>query len=408
MKVIYIHQYFCNPQMSGGTRSFEIAKRLVSAGHDVNLITSWREPTNKVDWFESNERGIKVFWLPNLYSNEMSFMKRVLSFLRFSLKASKKACSMNNVDIIFASSTPLTIAIPALITSKLKKIPMVFEVRDLWPSVPIAMGILKNPIGIFFAKLLEITAYKNSQHIIALAPGMRDEIISLGINESKVSVVTNGCDPEFFLEKKNKAKFLKLRRSYDWLSQRKLILFAGTLGRANGVDFLADIAKEMMKIDQEVRFLIIGDGSEREFIKKKAKSLKIFNKNFFMMESVSKDEVIDWILTADFTTAFFSGPRILSKDGVQNKFFDSLSAGKPIACNFKGFQSEIAAEHDIGVILDLSSPRKSALQLFEKLSDSKWLRNAELSALKLAHNEFHYNKLASRINVILNSALKNN
>jgi hypothetical protein len=151
MRILYLHQYFNTPKMSGGTRSYEMARRLVKMGHDVHMVTSYREETNHTDWFTTIEDGITVHWLPLLYSNKMNYTQRIKAFVNFAVKSSIKAVSMK-ADIIFATSTPLTIAIPAVIASKRQKIPLVFEVRDLWPELPIAMGALKNPIARFLAK----------------------------------------------------------------------------------------------------------------------------------------------------------------------------------------------------------------------------------------------------------------
>src|SRR5690554_854503 len=132
MKVIYLHQYFNTPEMSGGTRSYEMARRMVAAGHEVHMVTSYREQdANRKGWFLTEEAGINVHWYPVPYSNHMGFVQRIKAFIAFALAARKKSVELDG-DIIFATSTPLTIALPAVPASRKKKIPMVFEVRDLW------------------------------------------------------------------------------------------------------------------------------------------------------------------------------------------------------------------------------------------------------------------------------------
>jgi hypothetical protein len=129
--------------MSGGTRSYEMARRMVAAGHEVQMVTSYREPdANRNGWFKTEEAGIQVHWYPVPYSNHMSFFQRIRAFLSFALAARKKAAKLDG-DIIFATSTPLTIALPAVPASRKKKIPMVFEVRDLWLKIPVAVEYLK-------------------------------------------------------------------------------------------------------------------------------------------------------------------------------------------------------------------------------------------------------------------------
>ncbi|MFH1139869.1 MAG: glycosyltransferase, partial [Pseudomonadota bacterium] len=192
MKIIYLHQYFNTLNMSGGTRSFEIGKRMVEAGHEVHIVTTDTNSKNskKLNWYKTNEEGINVHWFTNPYSNLMSYKRRMISFARFAIYSSLKAANLKG-DLIFATSTPLTIAIPAIYSSWKNKIPMIFEVRDLWPAGPIKIKALKNPIAILLAKWLEKLAYFKSAHVIALSPEMKEGILETGYPESKVSIIPN-------------------------------------------------------------------------------------------------------------------------------------------------------------------------------------------------------------------------
>ena len=177
MKIIYLHQYFNTPEMSGGTRSYEMARRFVSAGHEVHMITSSREKHNNASgWVKEIIDGIHVYWLAVPYSNKMSFKVRVMAFLKFAVASGAKAYRVGG-DVIFATSTPLTIALPAVYAAKRLRKPMVFEVRDIWPELPIAVGALKNPFLKKAAKWLEKFAYKNAAHVVALSSGMADGVI---------------------------------------------------------------------------------------------------------------------------------------------------------------------------------------------------------------------------------------
>src|SRR5690554_1952766 len=166
--------------MSGGTRSYEMARRMVAAGHEVYMVTSYREQdANRKGWFLTEEAGINVHWYPVPCSNHMGFVQRIKAFIAFALAARKKSVELDG-DIIFATSTPLTIALPAVPASRKKKIPMVFEVRDLWPEMPIAVGALKNPLLRFAAHRLEHWAYHNAEAVVALSPGMKEGVLRTG------------------------------------------------------------------------------------------------------------------------------------------------------------------------------------------------------------------------------------
>ena len=119
MKITYLHQYFVTNDMSGGTRSYEFARRLVSMGHEVDMITTWREPDSRKSWFVTQEDGIKVHWLPLQYSNHMSYFKRIKAFIKFAWYSAHRAAYLES-DIVLATSTPLTVAFPAVYASKKK------------------------------------------------------------------------------------------------------------------------------------------------------------------------------------------------------------------------------------------------------------------------------------------------
>ena len=220
MRVVYLHQYFSTPEMPGGSRSYQMARRLVAMGHEVVIITSDQHTTkDSPAWRESEEAGIQVFWTPISYDNRMSFRRRIVAFFAFAWRAAKKAAECD-ADIIFATSTPLTIALPAVYAARRSNCPMVFEVRDLWPAVPIAIGAIRNPLTKSAARWLERFAYRNSSKVVALAPGMKDAIVATGYPEERVAVIPNGCDMDVF---STGVSSQAVRTDNDWIRDRPLV-----------------------------------------------------------------------------------------------------------------------------------------------------------------------------------------
>ena len=275
--------------MVGSTRSYEMARRMVAAGHEVHLVTSRRESEHaSPGWQVENIEGINVYWLPVSYSNKLGYLARIKAFFDFAIKSSLKIRSIS-ADLVFATSTPLTIAIPGVLAKWQKRVPMVFEVRDLWPEIPIAVGVLKSPLTIWAARILESWAYKHADTVIGLSPGMCEGLIKNGCDPEVVHNIPNSSDVELFRIGQESGS--KLRASHEWLKDRPLVVYAGTLGQINGVSYMVELAEAMLSIDPEVRFLVVGSGYDQESIRESAITREVYEKNFFMWDSISKDEV---------------------------------------------------------------------------------------------------------------------
>lgn len=401
MRIIYLHQYFNTPDMVGGTRSFEMARRLATFGHEVQMVTSLRteddDRLQKYDWIETQEDGINVHWTSVPYSNKMSFRKRYNSFIKFALLSSLKAASLGG-DIVFATSTPLTIAIPGIYAKRRKKIPMVFEVRDLWPKGPISQGVLTNPFVIALAEWLEKFAYNNSSHIIALSPGMKQGIIEAEFPENKVTVIPNCCDLDLFDVEPVYGE--NIRSEYKWLGNRPLVFYGGTFGYANGVDYLVKLAASVYKKDPEIRFVLLGDGAMKDTISRLAKDLGVLENNLYILPPAPKKMMPFWQSASTISISMFRNIKS-SWANSANKFFDAIAAGTPIAINYKGWQADIIREKGIGIVLDVENVEESGQHILKVIYDKKWLKNASDSAKKLAVERFNRDEMARKLENVL-------
>lgn len=402
MKIIYLHQYFNTPDMSGGTRSYEMARRLVLKGHEVHMITSYRDDNDKNGWFETNASGINVHWINVPYSNKMSFRQRILAFFKFAISSAKRASSIE-ADLVFATSTPLTIALPAIFVSKKQKIPMVFEVRDLWPELPIAMGALKNPFSRYAALLLEKLAYKNSMAVVALSPGMKQGVVNAGYPAEKVAVIPNSCDNELFsVSTRHGGSFRKQR---IWLGDKPLVVYAGAFGLINGVSYAVELASYLQHINPTIRILLIGDGKETRDIKQLAQQVGVLNKNLFIEKKIPKKDIPAMLNAADMALGLFiNKPEMQSNSS--NKFFDALAAGKPIIINYGGWQKELLESSGAGLVTWGMDIEQAAQKLANALQDKKWLGRASEAASLMAKHLFSRDELADQLEKVLSLAIE--
>ncbi|WOE74805.1 glycosyltransferase family 4 protein [Alterisphingorhabdus coralli] len=402
LKIVYLHQYFNTPEMQGGTRSYEFAKRLVAKGHKVDLITSDRSPESKgkSGWRTTDEDGITVHWYAVPYSNEMGFFERVKAFFAFAYASTRYAISID-ADIVFATSTPLTIAIPGILKKWTAKVPLVFEVRDLWPELPIAVGALKNPILKFAARLLESLAYKNSEAVVALSPGMRDGVLKTGYDPQRVCVIPNACDNESFIAEPD--KIMAFRNARDWLGNNPLLLYAGTLGLINGVGYLVDVARHLQNIAPNVRLLIVGEGQERRKIHEQAIAAGVLNNNLFIENYLPKNEMATLFGAADISASLFIDlPEMRANSA--NKFFDTLAAGRPILINYGGWQAKIVSETRAGLVTWGMPIEDVANHIAEHIADEDWLKSASKSSKRLSQELFDRDKLADEFAILLEMA----
>ncbi|WP_281648202.1 glycosyltransferase family 4 protein [Parendozoicomonas sp. Alg238-R29] len=403
MIVLYIHQYFGTPSHPGGTRSYEMAKRLVRNGHEVHMVTMASKLSEfcvkKKGWEVFNVEGIRVHAYHLTYSNKMGFSKRIIKFFQFVI-ASMLYVNKIKSDVVFATSTPLTVSIPAVIYSKKNDVPMVFEVRDLWPELPIAIGALKSRLSIFLAKKLEFWSYSNSSRIIGLSPGMVEGVVKCGFPRNKTAMIPNSCDTDVFSPFTNDG----CDEIFDFLNGRKLAVYTGTLGNINGVSYFAELACKVSRLDENVCFVIFGDGMECDLIKEKSKQLGVYGKNFYMFPKVNKSVMPKILAHADVAFSLFLPIREMWNNSA-NKFFDALASETPVVINYGGWQADLFSLYPAGISVDPYDIDLAAVEFLEFIKDEGRIASAKIAARKLAQTDFNRDVLAVEFERVLSEAV---
>ncbi len=379
-----------------------MARRFVARGHEVNLITADRHAAPGSGWRVSDEAGIRVHWLPVPYSNTMSVRDRIGAFFNYARGAAQKAASLPT-DLIFASSTPLTIALPAVWAARRRRVPMVFEVRDLWPELPIAIGALKGEPTIYAAKRLERFAYRNAAQVIALSPGMKEGIVNTGYPAERVHVIPNSCDLALFDVPKSAGD--AYRAEHAWLGDRPFIVYVGTMGQINGVPYMADLAAKVRAEAPDVRFAVYGGGYDYNNLKARAQELGVFDETLFMPGPIPKKQVPAVLSAATFASSLFIDLKEMWVNSA-NKFFDGLAAGRPVLINYGGWQADILRETGAGLVLDPHDMDKAKDTLLRALRDEAWLKSAGRQARQLAEDRFSRDGLAAELIGVLEQTYK--
>jgi len=388
MKILYLHQYFKFPNESGGTRSFDLASGFVRSGHLVEIITSTSNEQFKTGkrWIKIENNGLVIHYIYLPYGNHMSYFERSLVFLQFLWFTTIKLLSLKG-DFVLATSTPLTIGIPALIKKKLHKTPFIFEARDIWPEAVIAIGALKNKILQKLLYKLEKVIYTNATAIVPLSVDMKQSIVSRypQLIRKPIEVIENISEINRF--QNGFREDISVIKEKIGFQPRFTILYAGTFGRVNGIDYVIKLAQKLLLIDSSIVFVLIGEGAEKEVIVEKAKESNVFNKNVFILNSVSKDELPQLYFECSMGSSFVIPIKELWANSA-NKFFDSLAASKPILINHKGWQQLAIDECNIGFVLDEDLNDESIKEFVAYSQNSNLQKAQSENALKKAKSDY--------------------
>lgn len=378
MKVLYIHQYFKTPQEGGAIRSYYLGKGLVENGFEVEMITTHNEPVYRKTIID----GMTVHYLPVKYENRMAFIKRLIAFIRFVIKAKKLAKTIKDVDLAYVTSTPLTVGLIALWLKRKRDIPYIFEVRDLWPIAPIEMGVIKGRLLKNWLFRLEAKIYHNADKIVALSPGMRDWIKKV-VPEKEVYMIPNMADCQFF---KNEIKDPKLVEFYH-ARNPFVITYLGSIGPTNHLEFFLEIAALCLNEKINIQFKIVGNGGRLSNIKLSSYLQKLSNVQFIPHQN--KEGVKDILNVSDATYVCFANIPVLATNS-PNKLFDSLASGKLTVVNTPGWTKDLVEKYSCGFYADPLNPQDFVDQIRPFLQKRDLLESYKKNARTIA--EQHYSK----------------
>ena len=395
MRLLYFHQHFATPQGASGTRSYEFARALIERGHQVTVVCgahaySGLDFPYDADccWHRGDVDGIDVISLPLAYANRDSLLRRGWTFLRFALRSVRLALQLD-YDLAFATSTPITAVIPGLAAKWLRGKPFVFEVRDLWPELPRALG-LRNPFVLGGMSLLEFLGYRSAEACIGLSPGIVEGIRARADERLPVAMIPNGCDLELFHPSKRSKLTLPGLGPDDFVAG-----FTGAHGVANGLDALLAVAGELKRRgDTRVKLVFIGDGKEKERLAVRATELGLTNCLFF--PPMPKAELGAITASLDCGLMVLRDIPAFYRGTSPNKFFDYLAAGIPVVNNYPGWLAGLITEHRCGLVVPPGNPVAFADALQRLAANADERRAMGAAARALGEKEFARPLLAGR------------
>ncbi len=404
MKILYFHQHFSTPKGAAGIRSYAMASKLIENGHQVTMVCGSYHggETGLKDDFVKGRReglvdGIRVIEFDLAYSNSSGFLKRSWLFMFFALRSIGLVFS-EKYDLVFATTTPLTAGVPGIFARWIKRKPFVFEVRDLWPELPKAMGVIKNPIVLGLMSFLEWASYKSATQLIGLSPGIVDGIAKRGISHNKITMIPNGCDLALFSNP-----------TTPWrpkgVSENDLMaVFTGTHGIANGLDAVLDVALELKQRNiKNIKIVLIGQGKQKAELQQRASSNKLDNVIFH--DPVDKEKLACLLASADIGLQILANIPAFYYGTSPNKFFDYIAAGLPVLTNYQGWVADLITDNVCGFAVPADNPSDFADALEGANNSKEQMNEMGENTLKLAKSQFDRDNLSEEFTSYLFKAM---
>ena len=406
MRILVVHQYFLGKKDAGGSRWNQFAKYWARAGHKITVLagtvhyaTGEKQPEykGKLVVREQETENVEVLRCYVSESYNKSFIGRFWAYVSFALSSIWVGLfHTGRCDVIICTSPPLTVGLTGWVLSKLKKAPMVFEVRDLWPESAIDSGVMKNKWLIKMSYWLENKSYKTARWINVLTPAFKDVLIeSKGISSNGISVIPNGADLDIFTPGEHN----NWVREKHGLGDKFVVTYVGAHGVANHLIQLLESAR-LLKDNLDIVFMLVGDGMQKPMLKEKARQWQL--ESVIFVDSVPKDTIVDYIRASNVCTAVLKKVDIF-KTVYPNKVFDYMSAARPVIVAIDGAARKLIEDAGAGIYVEPENAEEFANAVL-KLKDKPRLCNEYgENGLNFVKQKFARDILASRYMDILTS-----
>ncbi|PHS36972.1 MAG: glycosyltransferase WbuB [Sulfurovum sp.] len=399
MKLLFLTDNFPPESNAPASRTYEHCKEWVKEGVEVTVITcNPNFPYGKVYEGYKNRLyqrevmdGIKVIRVWSYMTENKGAIKRILDYVSYAFSAVIAGLFIKT-DLIIATSPQLFTALSGCILAKIRRKPWIFELRDLWPEGIKDTGAIKNKKILDFLVKMELCLYRKSDFVVTVSKGLKENLVSRGIEETKIDIVTNGANLELFKPiGKNKEILHTLG-----LENKFIFGYIGTHGLAHGLEFIIECIKEIK--NERIHFLFIGTGAKKDAVVALAEKLELNNVTF--LDPVQKSEVADYISVIDVALIPLTKTDIHASL-IPSKIFESASMLKPILLGVEGEAAAIVKRHNAGLVFE-SENKKEFLEGVEKISSNDVLYDELQKGCNELAEEFDRKKLASKMLKILN------
>ena len=399
MHILLIHQAFAALDEAGGTRHHELARYLVERGHRVTIIASpisyltGKSRQEKPAWVvrQEPEPGITILRSYTYSALHKSFVHRVFSFLSFMVSSFVNGLGVKEVDLVWGTSPPIFQGITAFLLARIKRVPFLFEVRDLWPAFAIAVGVLRNPLLVRASLWLERFLYRHADRVMVNSPGFIEHVVSRGAKW--VELVPNGAEPEMFAPLEDGKAF----REKNQLDGKFLVVYAGAHGMSNDLGVVLQAA-DRLRCSPEICFVFVGDGKEKANLQAQARDLKLESACF--IPPVPKDQMKEVLAAADACLAILK-PLDMYKTTYPNKVFDYMAAGRPVVLAIDGVIRQVVEAAGAGTAIPPGNEEAMAQAVLQLAENPAQAREMGLAGRKYIEKHFNRRVLAEKLALLI-------
>lgn len=388
MRILLISQYFFTREQAGSARLYEFGRMLARAGHQPTLVTTFIDNFSKEvpekyrgRWIVREEiEGLKVVRVRAYSRYRGSYARRIVNFLSFTATATIAALWSGPCDVVFGTTPPPTVGVVAWLVSRLRRRPLVFEVRDLWPDAAVALGLLRNRLLIRTLTALERFLCMRAAAVIALTPGLKRRLVTgKRIDPEKISVITNGMNPADFEETIDGPR----AKAAMGVEGKFVVMQAGSMGASDDLDVMVRSAA-LFRGDPTVHFVLVGDGDARQSLMALADELQLANVLF--LKTRPRKDLSATLAAADILISQIPG--FYADCALPNRLFDYLGSGRPVITTGGGDTGDVLRQGEAGLVVEPGSPEALAEAIRELRNDPD--RCSLMGRRARAHVTEHY------------------
>lgn len=391
MHIYYIIHYF-PPELNGGaTRASELAKLWAEAGHQVTILTGFpNHPHGEIPqeykgklFFEESKDGYTIRRSYIYATPNKGKVKRIFNHISLTLSTILGSLFKPKPDIIIASSPPLFLGFSGYLLGRLKRVPYVFEVRDIWPQQAIDLGMLTNPFIIRLMERLEMFLYRHAQKVIGVAESTRQILSERGVDKDKLEIIFNGTNPDDF--KPGAAD--ELLKPQLGLEGKFVISYIGTMGLSQGLMVVLKAAQQLEDKYPQIHFLLVGHGAEREILISAATTMGLNNVTF--LKAQPRTQIPDLYRLSDISLVVLRNLPLFYHT-IPSKIFEIMACQIPVILGVAGEMRTIIEAANAGLCIEPEN--EAALkEAILKLYHAPELKN-DLAVNGRVYVEKHYNR----------------